>query len=153
MSVCQPEFARYEIHQFHGTQLFRLDEHLLRLERSLAEVRIQNPHTSAEWEHILNTILSYTAYEHDASVYVQVTRGVAARDHAFPSDISPTVFAMANPLSQVCPDEIKQGVSAITLEDYRWLRCDIKAITLLANVVLRQHFSTIVIFKQITSRV
>ena len=74
----------------------------------------------------------------DQGIYIQVTRGVAKRDHAFPKEVSPTVFAMSNPLTSPAQDALEAGVAAIAAEDYRWLRCDIKTVSLLANVLLRQ---------------
>lgn len=127
----------YEVIPAYAGRLFRLDEHLQRLQNSLAAVRIVNPYSDTEWKRILDTLLEKNPAD-DASIYLQVTRGVAKRDHAFPPEARPTVFAMANPL--VTPDEatFSKGVAAITLDDIRWQYCNIKAITLLPNILLRQ---------------
>lgn len=124
----------YEVIPVYGGKPFRLAEHLRRLRNSLDEVRIDPPVTPAELEHIVTRLISGQG---DESVYVQITRGYAPkRDHAFPSQPRPTVFAMCTPI-QPLPEPA--GVKAITLPDIRWRRCDIKAITLLPNVLLRQE--------------
>lgn len=127
----------YEVIPVYAGQMFRIDEHLQRLRNSLAAVRISNPYSDTQWKDILHQLLDKNPGE-DASIYLQVTRGVAKRDHAFPADAKPTVFAMANPL--ITPDEatFNRGVAAITLDDIRWQYCNIKAITLLPNILLRQ---------------
>ena len=128
----------YEVIPAYGGKLFRLEQHLQRLDNSLSAVRIPNPHTTEEWQAILQPLV--TEADNDISVYLQVTRGVAPkRDHVFPDKVIPTVFAMSNVIPDPDPQMLEQGISAITLDDIRWKRCDIKAITLLANVVLRQE--------------
>jgi len=129
----------YEVIPAYGGELFRLEQHLQRLQRSLDNIRIENPYSPAEWEKILIELVKQSD-DPDQSVYLQVTRGVAAkRDHVFPDTVIPTVFAMCNPIPTLSDDTLNQGVAAITLDDIRWKRCDIKAITLLANVMLRQQ--------------
>ncbi|VAW79134.1 D-alanine aminotransferase, partial [hydrothermal vent metagenome] len=115
-----------------------------RLQNSLDGIRLENPMNDAAWERLLNTLLEHNQAtaggSNDQSVYLQVTRGSAAkRDHRFPDAITPTVYATSSPIPAADPAIEKQGVSAITLEDNRWQRCDIKAITLLANVLQRQQ--------------
>ena len=127
----------YEVIPAYNRQLFRLDEHLLRLQNSLTAVRILNPYSELEWKQMLYKLLEKNPTE-DSSIYLQVTRGVAKRDHAFPANVKPTVFAMSNPLITTDENAFKQGVAAITLDDIRWQYCNIKAITLLANILLRQ---------------
>jgi len=128
----------YEVIPAFGGKLFRLEQHLQRLDNSLSAVRIPNPHTHSEWQKILQQLI--TSNDNDLSIYLQVTRGVAPkRDHAFPDKVIPTVFAMSNIIPEPDPATLEKGVNAITLDDIRWKRCDIKAITLLANVVLRQE--------------
>lgn len=127
----------YEVIPAYSRQLFRLDEHLLRLQNSLTAVRIHNPYSELEWKQMLYKLLEKNPTE-DSSVYLQVTRGVAKRDHAFPANVRPTVFAMSNPLITTDEKTFKQGVAAITLDDIRWQYCNIKAITLLPNILLRQ---------------
>ena len=127
--------AVYEVIPAPGGRFFGLGEHLARLERSLAAVQIASPMSAEDWCGILHELFVRNAAG-DVSVYLQVTRGVAERDHAFPDNIRPTVFAMCKPLPA------QQGltrVSAITLPDNRWGRCDIKSTSLLANVLLRNE--------------
>jgi D-alanine transaminase len=127
----------YEVIPAYGRRLFRLQGHLERLQNSLDGVRIQNPHTPDEWQYLIEKIIDANAGE-DQSVYLQITRGAAKRDHAFPSDAKPTVLIMSNPMSAADTALLKSGVSAITTEDIRWIYCHIKAICLLPNVLLRQ---------------
>jgi len=128
----------YEVIPAYHGHLFRLPEHLRRLQNSLDAIRITNPHSPMEWETILNGLIEKN-HGGDLSIYLQVTRGVAKRDHALPPDIQPTVFAMANPLMPPDKSTLRDGVRAITGDDYRWLNCHIKAISLLPNVLLRQQ--------------
>ena len=127
---------------YHGA-LFRLPEHLQRLQNSLDAIRIANPHSEDQWETILNELIDKNNIDKnkggDLSIYLQVTRGVAKRDHALPQNIQPTVFAMANQLQAPSKEDLKDGIRAITGNDYRWLNCHIKAISLLPNVLLRQQ--------------
>lgn len=122
---------------FHG-KAFRLEHHLARLKNSIDAIKIDNPHTATEWATIINEVISRNNPT-DQSVYLQVTRGIAKRDHKFPKDISPTVFVMSNPLTQVPKTELENGVAAITLDDIRWQYCHIKSIALLPNILLRQQ--------------
>lgn len=129
----------YEVIPAYAGRLFRLDQHLERLSNSLDAIRITNPHTHDEWKTILQNLVTEHGTD-DYSVYLQVTRGVAAkRDHVFPEEIIPTVFVMCNPIPPVDDAILQRGATAITLDDIRWKRCDIKAITLLANVILKQE--------------
>jgi D-alanine transaminase len=128
----------YELVPVYSRAPFRLDEHLSRLERSLAAVRIRNPYRRAEWRDIILQLVAKQPFE-DQGVYFQVTRGVAKRDHAFPKDVAPTVFVMSNPLVNPPAELIERGAAAVTAVDNRWLRCDIKSISLIGNVLLRQH--------------
>ena len=129
----------YEVIPVYGGKLFRLAHHLKRLENSLAAVRIGNPLSGKEWETMLMELVSRNAGA-DQAVYLQVTRGVAAkRDHAFPADTGPTLFAMSTPMAAAVDIDTITGATAITLPDIRWSHCNIKAITLLPNVMLRQQ--------------
>jgi len=127
----------YELVPVYSRVPFRIDEHLARLERSLAAVRIRNPYSRAEWRDIILQLVAKQPFE-DQGVYFQVTRGVARRDHAFPKDVAPTVFLMSNPLT--CPPKalVESGATAVTAVDDRWHRCDIKSISLIGNCLLRQ---------------
>ncbi len=128
----------YEVIPVYNGHCFQLTGHLARLERSLAGVRMVNPLDLAAWQTMIETLVAKNGGG-DQSVYLQVTRGVAPRDHVFPVGVTPTVFVMSNPLVPV-PETYKTvGISAITLPDIRWQNCDIKAITLLPNSLLRQQ--------------
>lgn len=128
----------YEVIPVFGGRLFRLAHHLARLDASLDAVRLRNPLSHAEWEQILTRLVREQRAV-GQSIYLQVTRGVAPRDHAFPPDVRPTVFAYAQPAVYPTPEAVAAGVSAVTARDIRWTRCDIKAIALLANALLRQE--------------
>ncbi|MFZ5593220.1 MAG: D-amino acid aminotransferase [Pseudomonadota bacterium] len=127
----------YEVIPAYSKKPFRLKEHLRRLQHSLDGIRLNNPHSDAQWANLIEQLIGHNEGE-DQSVYLQITRGVAKRDHAFPAATPPTVFMMSGPL--VTPSEALRatGVAAVTAQDNRWLRCDIKAIALLPNVLLRQ---------------
>jgi len=127
----------YELVPVYSRIPFRLDEHLARLERSLAAVRIRNPYSRAEWRDIVLAVMGKQPFE-DQGIYFQVTRGVARRDHAFPKDVAPTVFVMSNPLVTPPRELVDRGASAVTAVDDRWLRCDVKSISLIGNCLLRQ---------------
>jgi D-alanine transaminase len=127
----------YEVIPVYSRRPFRLAEHLRRLQRSLDAVRLGNPTTDAEWTRLIQEIVTRHPGE-DQSVYLQVTRGVARRDHAFPKEAKPTVFMMSSPLVTPAREQIENGVPCITATDYRWLRCDVKSVSLLANCMLRQ---------------
>jgi D-alanine transaminase len=127
----------YELVPVYSRIPFRLDEHLARLERNLAAVRIRNPYSRAEWRDIILQLVAKQPFE-DQGVYFQVTRGVAKRDHAFPKDAAPTVFLMSNPLVTPPLELVERGAAAVTAVDDRWLHCDIKSISLIGNCLLRQ---------------
>ncbi len=127
----------YEVIPVYDRRPFRLAEHLARLQASLEGIRLANPHTRAEWEGRILRIVEAAEWE-DMGVYLQVTRGPAPRDHAFPKQLRQTVFIMASPLTAPPRALVEEGVCAVTAADNRWLRCDIKAIALLPNVLLRQ---------------
>ena len=128
----------YEVIPAYSGVLFRLDEHLQRLQNSLDEIRLDNPYVYDEWVAMLNRLVAKN-YASDLSVYLQVTRGIAVRAHAFPADIKPTVFAMTNPITPLSESYYEQGVACVTVEDNRWTRCNVKAISLLPNVLLHQQ--------------
>jgi len=129
----------YEVIPVYGGRLFRLSRHLKRLQDSLDAVRIGNPLSTAEWEQVLTQLVNDNAGS-DQTIYLQVTRGVAAkRDHAFPVGVQPTAFAMSTPATPVTNAATETGIRVVTLPDDRWKHCNIKAITLLPNVLLRQQ--------------
>lgn len=129
----------YEVVPVYSRRAFRLPEHLKRLQHSLDCIRLQNPHSDAEWTGIVNELIALNESD-DQYFYLHVTRGVVARrDHAFPQPpVPPTVFMMSSPLTPPPSELLATGIHAITAEDNRWLRCDIKSTSLLANVLLRQ---------------
>ncbi len=127
----------YELVPVYSRVPFRLDEHLARLERSLGEAKIRNPYSAAQWRAHIYRLIDAQPFE-DQGVYFQVTRGVAKRDHAFPKGGEPTVFMMSNPLVNPPQAQIDKGSAAVSAQDNRWLRCDIKSISLIGNVLLRQ---------------
>ena len=127
----------YELVPVYGRRPYRLPQHLARLQRSLDGIRLANPHTGAEWEAIIAKLIGRMAFA-DQGVYLQVTRGAAKRDHAFPAGIAPTVFMMSNPLVLPSREQIERGVAVVTAADERWLHCDLKTISLLGNVLARQ---------------
>lgn len=129
----------YEVIPVYGGKLFRLAHHLKRLQNSLDAVRIANPLETDAWESMLTELVERNPGS-DQVIYLQVTRGVAPRrDHAFPDEIRATVFAMSSPSAEPVDSASIQGIAAITLPDIRWQHCNIKAITLLPNVLLRQQ--------------
>jgi D-alanine transaminase len=127
----------YEYVPVFGRRLFRLPHHLQRLETSLREVHIPNPLSATQWREVFERLIAVNDAA-DQSLYIHITRGAAPRDHAFPENATPTVFAYAQPLKYSTAEQLAHGVAAITTEDIRWSRCDIKAIALLANALLRQ---------------
>ncbi len=129
--------AVYEVIPVFAGEPFLLDAHLDRLERSLGEVQIRNPHGRQAWEALVAGLVQRNGGG-NLAVYLQVSRGAdVGRDHAFPGDhVQPTVFGMATPISEPHPD--RHGIRAITRPDQRWGRCDIKSTALLANVLARQ---------------
>lgn len=127
----------YEVIPVYSRRPFRLDEHLVRLQNSLDGVRIANPYALEEWKKRVCELIERNAPD-DQYVYLHITRGVAKRDHAFPKDATPTVFMMSSPLVTSSRELVENGVSAVSAVDNRWDRCDIKAISLLPNVLLRQ---------------
>jgi D-alanine transaminase len=127
----------YEVIPVYSRRPFRLPEHLARLQRSLDATRLANPMTDAEWSRLVNELVARHGAE-DQSVYLQVTRGVAKRDHAFPKEGRQTVFMMSSPLSTPARELVENGVACITAADFRWLKCDVKSVSLLGNCLLRQ---------------
>ncbi len=127
----------YEVVPVYGGRPFRWTQHLARLERSLGKVGIANPMDADGWTRLVTELIRRHPWT-DQFVYLQVTRGVAKRDHAFPKGVAPTVFAMASELPPVPAEQREQGVAAITLPDERWLHCDVKSTSLLGNVLARQ---------------
>lgn len=129
----------YEVIPAYGGHLLRCDEHLNRLDASLGGIRMENPLGHRQWKEILGRLLSQSS-EQNQYIYLQVTRGAEpVRDHLIPNDIEPTVMAMARPIKARKPEIEEQGVAAVTRDDIRWSRCDIKSVALLAAVLMRQE--------------
>jgi D-alanine transaminase len=129
----------YEVVPVYGSRLFRLRQHLERMDQSLAGIRLCNPVSHGDWQGLLADLVERNGGG-DQAVYLQVTRGAAAkRDHAFPPGVPPTVFVMSHPLTPIPERQREQGAAAITLEDIRWKWCHVKAVALLPNVLLRQR--------------
>ena len=131
----------YEVVPVYGRRLFRFDEHMARLSRSLSKLRIPNPASRDEWLRRCRELVATTAETtgaNDQLVYIQLTRGVAPRDHVMPPGLAPTVFMMANPMKPATPEQRHAGVACTTARDFRWERGDIKSTSLLGNVLARQ---------------
>ena len=129
----------YEVIPVYAGKPFELAGHLTRLQVSLDGVRMQNPMSELQWQDMIDELVVRNGDGGNQSVYLQVTRGVAPRDHVFPTGVEPTAFAMSNPLQPVPEEYKKKGVAVITVPDIRWQKCNIKAITLLPNSLLKQQ--------------
>ncbi len=128
----------YEVIPVYERKMFRAEQHLSRLFRSLNAIGITNPHSKEEWFSLINQVMA--AHEaDDQMVYIQITRGVAKRAHAFPKNATPTVFIMTNPIVLPTAAAREQGVACVSMEDKRWLHCEIKSISLLGNVLAAQN--------------
>lgn len=130
----------YEVLPAYGGRLFRFAEHMARLERSLRELRMPNPFSSDEWLGIARRLIADQQGRgvHDQLVYLQITRGVAPRDHVMPPGLKPTVFVMANPMKLATPEQRSHGVACVTADDFRWRKAHIKTTSLLGSVLARQ---------------
>jgi D-alanine transaminase len=135
----------YEVVPVYAGQPFRLTQHMARLQRSLTELRLPNPLTTPQWRDLISELVaryadSTLARAEDIHqlVYIQITRGVALRDHAMPEHITPTVFAMSNRMPQPTAAQRAQGVACVTADDFRWEKAHIKSTSLLGSVFARQ---------------
>ncbi|MCC6659010.1 MAG: D-amino acid aminotransferase [Rhodocyclaceae bacterium] len=129
----------YEVIPVYSRRPFRLAEHLARLRQTLDGIRLADPLGAAEWARLIGEIVARNAGE-DQSVYLQITRGAdTRRNHAFPARVTPTVYIMSEPLLTPPPAQRAQGIATISAPDIRWLRCDLKTTSLLANCLLRQQ--------------
>ena len=126
--------AIYEVIPVYARKPFRLAEHLARLENSLAAIQLANPFAREKWAELMYAVIAHNEGDNQA-LYLQITRGVAKRNHKFPDNVQPTVFILSEPMVDPAPSN---GVKAITQPDTRWQHCDIKTTALLANVLLRQ---------------
>ncbi len=135
----------YEVVPVYGGALFRFAHHMARLDRSLAELRVANPLSHGQWREVaLKLVADYALSLHtspekiDQLVYIQITRGVALRDHVMPPDLSPTVFVMTSTMKPPTPEQRAQGVACVTADDFRWSKAHIKSTSLLGAVFARQ---------------
>jgi D-alanine transaminase len=135
----------YEVVPVYQGQLFRFEQHMARLDRSLKELRITNPNTRAQWVDIALKLVAYYVHSTGAKaenidqlIYIQITRGVAMRDHVMPAHITPTVFAMTNVMKPASLEQRQKGVACVTADDFRWQKAHIKSTSLLGAVFARQ---------------
>jgi D-alanine transaminase len=135
----------YEVAPVYHGILFRFEQHMARMARSLAELRIPNPHTETAWRALIQDLLQQHAKslgqsvsELNQIVYIQITRGVAPRDHAMPAGLTPTVFVMVNEMKPIAAKDRDNGVACISAEDFRWEKAHIKSTSLLGAVFSRQ---------------
>lgn len=127
----------YEVVPVYSRHPFRLQEHLRRLQHSLDGIRLQNPLRDTEWTQLILDIIARNAGE-DQAVYFQVTRGAAKRAHEFPLDAQPTIFMMSSPMTTPSREQVANGAACITMADFRWLKCDVKSVSLLGNCLAKQ---------------
>jgi len=127
----------YDVVPVYGKRLFCFDEHIARLNRSLAKLRLPEPASSAQWLARCRQLVAAEPAD-DQVVYIQVTRGVAPRDHVMPANPNPTVFIMSNPMVGASAAQRRDGVACVSSDDFRWARGDIKSTSLLGNVMARQ---------------
>jgi D-alanine transaminase len=130
----------YEVVPVYYRKPFRFEHHLTRFERSTTEIGLANPLDRAGWRALVEGLIARCGDEHQF-IYWQVTRGVAKRDFSFPADTAPTVFAMTTPFTRPSATQREHGLRAVTRADERWLRCDIKSVSLLGAVLARQFAS------------
>jgi D-alanine transaminase len=135
----------YEVVPVYRGIPFRFPQHMARLDRSLVELRIANPLTQDQWRGVVNELVTRYARtsgipvtQGDQLIYLQLTRGVAMRDHVMTPDIPPTVFAMVNTMRTPTPEQLAQGVACVTADDFRWQKAHIKSTSLLGAVFARQ---------------
>ena len=148
----------YEVLPVYAGKLFRFSHHMARLDRSLAELRIPNPLNGDQWQLIATELIAFrgqkmsakgindtkleietaTRQVEDQIIYIQVSRGVAPRDHIMPPGLTPTVFVMINPMKLPSPQAREQGVACVTADDFRWEKAHIKSTSLLGAVFSRQ---------------
>jgi D-alanine transaminase len=128
----------YEVIPVYSRRPFRLEQHLQRLQKSLDGIQLANPHGMSEWIGFVMQLAGEAEWE-DQSIYIQVTRGpMAVRNHAFPKEVKPTSVILAEPMISPPQSQREQGIAAVSAADIRWLRCDLKTTSLLANCLLRQ---------------
>lgn len=129
----------YEVVPCYGGKPFLMPHHLARLQRSLKAIRLDTGRSLSDWENLVADMLSRTGAQGDCTVYLQVTRGVAKRDHGFPASSQATVFCMVSPLKRPDAHKREHGMTAVSMPDERWLHCEIKSVSLLGNVLAKQY--------------
>lgn len=140
--------AVYEVIRTYRGVPFELSAHFARLGRSLTALGLPQPYGYTQWKQWIQQGLSFAGYQ-DAKVYIQITRGIAPRDHRFPSHVTPTVVMTIREFHALAPDIRRKGVTACTADDLRWGRCDIKSVNLLANVLAREEAQKAGVFEAI----
>ncbi|MGB3426220.1 MAG: D-amino acid aminotransferase [Castellaniella sp.] len=129
----------YDVVPVYGRKPFRMGEHLARLQRSLKAIRIETGWSAGDWEDLVQGLLARSALQ-DCTVYLHVTRGAAPREHSFPTQpVQPTIFGMVSSLSRPAAVNRERGLTAVSMDDERWLHCEIKSISLLGNVLAKQY--------------
>ncbi len=129
----------YEVLPVYGGHPFRLEQHIDRLNNSLAGIKLDNPLTREQWREIVSRVIQENG-GNEQLLYWQVTRGGGmTRDHLFPDSYEPTVFVMSSGLKTPASNIIENGASVITLDDIRWKLCHLKTVSLLPNVLMRQQ--------------
>lgn len=141
----------YEVIRTYNGRPFALETHLARLDRSAKALDLTQPYSSVEWTAYVLEAIRRAAYP-EAKIYIQVTRGVAPRDHAYSAEATPTVVMTVREFHPLARSIQAAGVEAMTVEDIRWGRCDIKSVNLLANVLARQQVKQAQIFEAILVR-
>ena len=129
--------AIYEVIPVYRRKPLRLAAHIARLQHSLDEIRITSPHSDGEWAGLIGDLINYSEHD-DQAVYLQVSRGVAKREFGLLQGVEPTIFMLSSPFVSPPQQQIDNGVAAVSLADFRWLRCDIKSTSLLGANMLRQ---------------
>jgi D-alanine transaminase len=135
----------YEVVPIYAGEPLRFSQHMARLDRNLAELRLPNPMTPDQWLAVISKLIASHAQSAGAAVqnldqlvYIQITRGVAMRDHVMPEHITPTVFAMINVMKPPSAEQRARGVACVTADDFRWEKAHIKSTSLLGAVFARQ---------------
>jgi D-alanine transaminase len=141
----------YEVIRTYRGRPFKMDAHLARLNRSAEAIGLRQPYTFGQWRDYIQEGLRLAAFP-ESKIYVQITRGVAPRDHAYASQLEPTVVMTIRDLLPMAATVQVAGVAAMTVDDLRWGRCDIKSLNLLPNVLARQQAKEAGVFEAILVR-
>jgi len=127
----------YELIRTYDGRIFHMEDHLRRLEQSARELGLPMVYSKTRWKEILAKASSRGGFP-DAKIYIQITRGVAPRDHSFPKKARPTVLVTVRKMLPLSSELLEKGGAVITVPDIRWGRCDVKSINLLPNILARQ---------------